>query len=174
MDHAQAPPSTRGSTPDRQHSHLACTSPRIEHRYRNRFVASDGTQNLSMEPPRLGPLSHRWRALDAAWDRPFRTARAAPIPCSRATATAAAARSAFPRTGDFRNDSVFSAARRTRVGDAPPAATAAATPWAGRETARETEQQRIGEWAAEAGATRRVRTAGTRCFAHNCYWGSGP
>jgi hypothetical protein len=174
LEKAQAPPRTSGSTPDRQHAHLTCTSPRIEHRYRNRFVASDGTQNLSVEPPRLGPLSQRWRALDAAWDRPFRTARAAPIPCSRAAASAAAARSAFPRTGDFRNDSVFSAARRARAGEALPTETAAAAPWAGRATARETEQQRIGEWAADAGATRRVRTAGTRCFAHNYPWGSGP
>jgi hypothetical protein len=172
--HAQAPPSTSGSTSDRQHPHLTCTSPRIEHRYRDRFVASDGTQNLSVEPPRLGALAHRWRALDAAWDRPFRIARAAPIPCSRATATAAAARSAFPRTGDFRNDSVFSPARRARAGEARPAETAAAAPWAGRESVRETEQQRIGEWAADASATRRVRTAGTRCFSHNSYWGSGP
>ena len=88
------------------------TSPRLEHRYRKRFAAADGTQNLAIEPPRMGPLSHRWSALETAWNRPFLSARSTPVPPTRAAAAAAAVRAALPVTGDFRNDSVFSSTRR--------------------------------------------------------------
>ena len=147
---------------------FAYTSPRLEHRYRKRFEAADGTQNLAIEPTRMAELSHRWSALEAAWNRPFLSARAAIIPSSRASITTAEMRCSLPVTGDFQNDSVFSPQRRTRTGGGSSVA-----PWEGFKTTRETEQQRVGEWASTAAAaSRRVRTAGARCYATNYAWES--